>query len=427
MAVPGGTLTLPGQVAVPGNTAAAQPLNTSAKGVRRYEPGVGYDMSDTPGVAPPTPKPAAAPAPAVNPADYYYPNAVATQWPAAHAADPNFDQSQPGQAEAAYAQHGNDFYSPSAMGQLWSSVSGMDPSAPSSAGQYWNSVAGGQNTPTAATGAYHDFQGSTPANLDPAYDRAETTAAGAINDQLAARGLHGSSYGVGLIGSKVADLEAQKVKDNAQYGLQRAQLGGQLASASDQGRLAQILGYGNLAQAGGTGDLSRLGLLAGVAGGADSQRLGSLTAGMSAANVAQGAKRTRTQDYFNNIYQPSAMMTNQSGATTDNVLNSDQMTLEQLQALGLGIPAAAIAESNKARDTLYQNWDDADRIYKSIMSDGMSLGGSSPASKAGGGGSSGGGGGGGSNPMSMLGGGGGGGGGGGPMDFMSSATSASGY
>lgn len=356
---------------------------------------------------PPAPKPAAAPAPA---APAYSPAAM-QPWPAPHAADPGFDQSKPGQAEAAYAQHGNDFYSPSAMGKLWGSVSGMDPNGPSTAGQYWSSVAGGQNTPMAASGAYHDFEGSTPANLDPAYARAEETTSGAINDQLAARGLHGSSYGVGLIGSKVADLEAQKVKDNAQYGLQRAQLGGSLASAADQGALAKTLGFGSLAQAGGSADLSRLGLLAGVAGGADSQRLAALTAGESAANVAQGAKRTRTQDYFGNIYQPSAMMTNEAGATGDNVLNSDQMMLEQLQALLMGMPAADIAESNKARDTLYQNWDDADRIYKSIASDGMSLGGSSPASKSGGaqgnaGGSSsaiGGSGASGFNPMAMLG------------------------
>jgi hypothetical protein len=340
-----------------------------------------------------------------------------TPWPAAGPADPNFDQSKPGQAEAAYAQHGNDFYAPSAMGQLWGQVSGMDPSAPSSAGQYWSSVAGGQNTPTAASGAYADFQNSTPGNLDAAYDRAETTTSGAINDQLAARGLHGSSYGVGLIGSKVADLEAQKANANAQYGLQRAQLGGNLASASDQGQLAKLLGFGSLAQAGGTGDLSRLGVLGGIAGGADSNRLGALTAGMSAANVAQNAKRGRTQDYFNNIYQPSAMMTNQSGATTDNVLNSDSQSLEQLMALLLGVPAADQAESDRARDTLYQNWDDFDRVYKSVTSRGSDLGGSSPASKKAGTSGSG----------SSGGGGGGGGGGGNPMDFLSSATSASGF
>lgn len=400
MAVPGGTLQLPGQ-AVPGNTASGQPYNTSAKVPRRYEPGVGFDMSDQPGVAPPTPR-GAAPAPVST----YQPSAM-TPWPGAHAADPNFDQSHPGQAEAAYSQHGQDFYAPSAMGQLWGSVSGMNPSGPSTAGQYWRSVQGGQNTPTAASGAYADFQHSTPANLGAAYDRAETTTSGAINDQLAARGLHGSSYGVGLIGSKVADLEAQRVKDEAQYGLQRAQLGGSLASSADQGALAKTLGYGSLAQAGGSGDLSRLGLLAGVAGGADSQRLAALTAGESAANVAQGAKRARTQDYFSNVFQPSAMMANQAGATSDNVLSADQQSLEQKIALMMGLPAANIAESNKARDTLYQNWDDFDRIYKSVMSRGSSLGGSTPASKAGGGGdssSSGGGGGGGFNPMSMMGG-----------------------
>lgn len=338
------------------------------------------------------------PPPAPAPAPTYAPAAMA-QWPGPHAADPNFDQSKPGAAEAAYAQHGQDFYAPSAMGQLWGSVSGMDPSAPSQAGQYWQSVAGQQNTPTATSGAYADFRSSTPANLAPAYDRAETATAGAINDQLAARGLHGSSYGVGLIGSKIADMEAQRVKDEAQYGLQRAQLGGSLASAADQGALAKTLGFGQLAQTAGSGDLSRLGLLAGVAGGADSQRLASLTAGQSAANVAQGAKRTRTQDYFGNVFQPSAMMSAQAGGEYDRLLSDDQQALEQELAIKLGLPAANIAESDRAKQTLYQNWDDFDRVYKSIMSQGQSVG--SHNNDGGGGG---GGGGDGSSMVSGLGG-----------------------
>jgi hypothetical protein len=265
--------------------------------------------------------------------------------PAGQQPNPNFDQSKPGAAEDAYTQHSGAFFQPSQVGQ------------------YWNSVAGNANTPTQSAGAYQQYQQSQPADMSGYYNRAEDRATGRVNDQMAARGMYGSSYGAGQATTAITDLEAQRAKDEAGYGLQRAQVGGQLAGQADQTGLSKTLGYGQLA------------------GGADAARISGASAGMSAAGMAQGARRQRTQDAFDNIWRPSAAIAGMTGDAYHDVAATDQGGFEAQQALALGIPTAAQAQSDREQSAVYQAWDDADRIYKGISSRGMDLGGKNPGSK----------------------------------------------
>lgn len=86
--------------------------------------------------------------------------------------------------------------------------------------------------------AYGDFRSSTPANMDPYYDNASRKMQNTINTQMAARGSYGSSNAVGNIMAGETDLRAQQAKDEANYGLQRQQLGGSLASSADNSSMA---------------------------------------------------------------------------------------------------------------------------------------------------------------------------------------------
>lgn len=81
--------------------------------------------------------------------------------------------------------------------------------------------------------AYSSFRDSTPQNMSPYYDNAVRNANNDLNKQMAARGQYGSSNAVGQISNADTNIRAQQAKDEAGYGLQRAQLGGSLASGSD--------------------------------------------------------------------------------------------------------------------------------------------------------------------------------------------------
>lgn len=89
-----------------------------------------------------------------------------------------------------------------------------------------------QNTNYAAQ-QYGQFAQSTPADMSSYYNNASRNMQNTINTQMAARGSYGSSNAVGQIGNAETNLRAQQAKDEAGYGLQRAQLGGSLAGAAD--------------------------------------------------------------------------------------------------------------------------------------------------------------------------------------------------
>lgn len=178
---------------------------------------------------------------------------------------------------------------------------------------------------------------SADPGLAPYFDNAKNRAAESIDAAAGARGNYGSSAAIDQNARAFTDLEGQRALKEADYALQRAQedrawqsLGGQLAGSADAGARAI------------SDDEQRwVSLLSNL--GIDASRLGldRTNAGMDAALGAQGAERSRGQDYFNN-----------TAAAGDRF--SDQMLRVMLQALGVDADlfgvgnSAPIAEGNAA-------------------------------------------------------------------------------
>lgn len=97
-------------------------------------------------------------------------------------------------------------------------------------GQYWNSVQGRSNVPK-DMGAY--------------YDRAREKTAASIDNAAAARGNFNSSYAMGQQAEAAADLGARQAKDEAEYGLQSAELDDRIrGGAASRADSAGATGYG---------------------------------------------------------------------------------------------------------------------------------------------------------------------------------------
>jgi hypothetical protein len=189
---------------------------------------------------------------------------------------------------------------------------------------------------------FDQYSGSMPnlsANpgLAPYFENAKARAQESINQATAARGSYGSSSANDQIARAFTDLEGQRALKEADYALQRAgedrawqSLGGQLAGSADAGSRAISQDEQNW-----VGLLSNLGMDASKMG------LDRTNAGMDAALGAQGAERSRGQDYFNN-----------TTAAGDRF--SDQMLRIMLQALGIDADlfgagnSGSVAEGNAA-------------------------------------------------------------------------------
>lgn len=168
---------------------------------------------------------------------------------------------------------------------------------------------------------YQQFQQSTPADMSSYYDNAQRQSDNAINTQMAARGSYGSSNAIGQISNADTNLRAQQARDQAQYGLQRAQLGGSLAGGADsqsnnasQNQLAWTQGLGALAFQGQQAGMQRYeqgnqdamqaaGALSGLEGqsyqDASNADPGLMDAAMNAQNGALTQGSTNAQNDFN--------------------------------------------------------------------------------------------------------------------------------
>lgn len=269
------------------------------------------------------------------------------------------DLGGPGQAEQYYGQHQGKFDQPTASGGYWGQNQGKF-GAPGQGDQYWNKVAGNLSDhpkPTNdAAQAYQQFQGSAPANTDPYYSHAMDTATSKLNNQFGARGMYGSSAATNAIGESNANLLGQQALANANYGLNRGQVAGQLGSAADassrgmsQDQLAWTQGLGNLALGTQNADLQKLLGGANVAQGVDQSGLSQLLGGMGASQGAQTALRNRGNDYFSNVMglagpQAAAQQNLGLGA----LMNDQNLFDQQIQA-SLGYPRENLNQSLNGR------------------------------------------------------------------------------
>lgn len=181
----------------------------------------------------------------------------------------------------------------------------------------------GQNgTPTTSNNAqqaYTDFRNSSPANMNPYYDNAQRNSDNAINKQMAARGQYGSSNAVGVLSNADTNLRAQQAKDEANYGLQRYGLEGQLASGSDQSSGAQSQNEMNWMNG-----LSNLGF----------------------ANQKEGTARYELGN--EDAYKAASTMSGIQGQVGGAEIANDQALLQSMLAAGSGATADQVTAAQNA-------------------------------------------------------------------------------
>lgn len=266
----------------------------------------------------------------------------------------------PGQGEQYFAQNQGAWNSPGPLTNFWKQNQGsLSEKGP--ADQYWAGLAGKWNAPGVSNNAqtaWNQFQNSVPTNTDPYYNNAVRLASNDINSQMAARGLYGGGTGAAPVNEAITNLRAQQAKDNAQYGLQRAGLGGQLASGADasslnalQGQLGWLTGLGGLGLGVQNADLQRLLGGGALAGQTQAGQLAGLNAGMGAALGAQGALENRGQNFFNNNLQMgNALSQSLQNIYMQQLAAEMGLTSQQIQtALGYGTNAANQSVNNQQR------------------------------------------------------------------------------
>lgn len=267
---------------------------------------------------------------------------------------------QPGPAENYFGQNAGRFTQPGQLPSWWSQNQGQfGGSGP--ADQYWQGLSGKWNAPGVsqnAQTAWNQFNQSVPADTSPYYNNAIRNATGDINQAMASRGLYGGGTGAAPVAAMITNMRGQQALNDAQYGLQRAGLGGQLASGADQSSLAALQGQlGWLTGLGGLGigvqnaDLNRLLGGAGIAGNIDAQTLAGLNSGMNAALGAQNALAQRGQNFFgNNLMMGNALSQSLQNIYMQQMAAELGLTQQQIQAaLGYGTNAANQSVNNQQR------------------------------------------------------------------------------
>ena len=201
---------------------------------------------------------------------------------------------------------------------------------------------------------FSQYTGSMPSiSAEPGFgayfDNAKKRAAESINQSMAARGAYGSSAANDQTSRAFTDLEGQRALKEADYNLQRLGeqrawqgLGGQLAGQADSNALNQSKDTQGWAQL-----LSQLGL--------DASQLGlqRTNAGMDAAGAAQGAQRSRGNDYFNQQLASGDRLADLYKTTMLPALDNDAQFMTDASSGGIAAGNQAAAnERTNANDTL---------------------------------------------------------------------------
>lgn len=237
-----------------------------------------------------------------------------------------------GNADAA----GLDMMKPG-INERFMSANGNNLLTGSPAGDFWSQYGSSMMQPGMTQSYAKDQLSRTPnlpdANLDAYYDRAEQNATTKLSAAQASRGAYGSSVGVGQVGSMLADLGAQRVKDQAQYGLDRSALDrswmtarGDLASAADGDAVRRFAAAGSAAAT------------------ADDAAVNRWKTTQQGAESAQGSARTRGQDFFTNNLNMGDRLSGVVGDSFEQGSVQDQGIFDAIIKLNLAKDAAGVAE-----------------------------------------------------------------------------------
>lgn len=241
-------------------------------------------------------------------------------------------------ANQAIGQMGN---TPSALGDYWKQNQAKF-APPGQGDQYWNQVQGGlsaaKNIGNNAQDAYNQFAGSTPADTSQYYDYAANRATREVNAAAAGRGMLNSSGSLQQVADMEANLRGQQANANAQYGLQRSGLLGQLGASADNSARANLQNQLSWLQGAQQYKYQPLMMGAQVAGQVDANSMNRLATGAQIASMGQNALRNRSQDYFNNTMGMAGADAGWINQVYGGAAAADQNAWEQAQ---MGPTAAA--------------------------------------------------------------------------------------
>ena len=258
---------------------------------------------------------------------------------------------KPGEAEQWSAEN-RDVYGRRGEGERTSSrIAGrLEQGAGDNAGsQYWDKVAG-------------RFNDGSRTNVDPNlgryYDDAFDRGAGQINRQLAARGQFGSTRGMQQIGDYGAALQADRARNEAEYGLKRSadelawtRGGADIAFRASDTERAYLTDAASQAQAAQAQQFDRLGQAHGQLLQDDSFALTSRNSGMIAANNAQDQRDERIQDQADNQLRFAQILAGYGTHATDTALAGDN----QITETGLAAADDSYNQAYAAEQARYQN------------------------------------------------------------------------
>lgn len=189
---------------------------------------------------------------------------------------------------------------------------------------------------------------SAEPGLGAYYDRAVQRADSDINNQLAARGMYGSSGGLGRIMDANTDLRADQARHEADYNLQR--LGEQRGWEGLQGQLAQGADQNSLQNSG--NQLAWLQGLGNLAGNADMFGLTRTQAGQNAANASQGMEQNRFQSLLGNEMGMGNQMNGLMGNAYGDMLGNDQQLMQDSMGMGMGLASEALNQDYRTQQKI---------------------------------------------------------------------------
>jgi hypothetical protein len=235
----------------------------------------------------------------------------------------------PSQAEGGLYQAGQRLQQPGAVQNFWGSQQG--------------NMLGHTGNANALHGVFDEWQG-TSANMDPYYDNAVRRSLESVNQNAAARGVYGSSAAIDSGTEATTNLRAQQARDEAQYGLDRLELGGSLAGDLEQNQLDWFGQAGDIATSAEEAEVARE--LAGVeantamgnigndriellftgAENADDAKVDILSAGQRAGSSAQSGREGRIELGMDSVFQVGDAVGDAAGESIS-MQNEDQAAL----------------------------------------------------------------------------------------------------
>jgi len=300
----------------------------------------------------------------------------------------DYDLSGPGALETRYEETKGQF-APGAGpgGQWWTQNQGSfgspgiaESSAASQMGRLKNGPATTDNAQQYLN-KYEDKSQGLAANMGGFYDRAQERSAADIDKAFAARGMFGSSAATGAIGQSSADLNADRARAEADYGLKRAAeqrgwsgleagaaAGADASNLSNAGMgLSYATGEAGIAQGAQNAELARLLGAGNLAGGFDAAELNRINSGINAAGAAQGAREGRVQNMFGNVSAPGMATFGMAGQSYPQMFGTDQALQDNAVMMGTGVAQAGQDQDRYATEK--QNADlkmamDAYTMYK---------------------------------------------------------------